>query len=100
MTWEEQNEMLQRQREAKLERELEDLAERDRRALVSFPKPIPVSERLPAGRNAVLVFVPQGQGWVVGDHTLDSDGNLYFYDTIRGDVLWATHWLPLPEDPT
>lgn len=68
----------------------------------TWPRPIPVTERLPEDDNAVLITYFEysvcgrfkERVWGVGHH----ESGMWFGP---GDEMpLVTHWLPLPPDPT
>ena len=70
----------------------EVLAEIDR--LNTERRWIPVGERLPETRQAVLLFLHSG--WEISGH-LGLDGN--WYDNDDEQFINVTHWMPLPPPP-
>lgn len=79
------------------------VGEKNSTPAVAWPRPIPVSERLPEVGKPVLWC--SGGEWECG-HLTDSDldGKKWWspdthYDIVPLDTT-ATHWLPLPPSPT
>ena len=57
---------------------------------------IPVTERLPEEKHAVLVWQPQYLNSYV---VVLSDGEWFVYGGYGTKVFGVTHWMPLPEPP-
>lgn len=66
----------------------------------TWPRPIPVSERLPEPRTTVLVWPGylQNPGYQLGAYWPDDD-EVSPWRSTDGDYLQSTHWLPLPPKP-
>ncbi len=65
-----------------------------------WPRPIPVSERLPENKdnswNPVFAYFP-GEGWVLANYYRDDGWWAERRDEFES--IEPTHWLPLPPDP-
>jgi hypothetical protein len=70
----------------------------------NWPRPIPVSERLPERDEEVMAFF-QGGWWCVNILEYAKDNKHWFETTPNDGEPWmtleddATHWLPLPPPP-
>ena len=60
------------------------------------PRWIPVTERLPEEKYAVLVWVPKYRNHYV---CFISDGEWYLFGGHNVIVVGVTRWMPLPEPP-
>ena len=64
-----------------------------------FPRPIPVSERLPEAMTTVLAMLQTGQ-WVIACRENNGDWLEHGQVITCSAVISApTHWLPLPPKP-
>jgi hypothetical protein len=70
---------------------------------LTWPRPIPVSERLPGFDDEVIWYSPSQPGWEAGVLTVHTlDGKRWVRPNAHFDIVPLdefTHWLPLPPAP-